>query len=326
MIDGMHANMPADAWYLIDNRAAVADREDDMDDPKKIILISDGTGKTAKRLMDAVLAQYSQYALDYSIENIYQEVRDREAIDEILKSIDDSYLVIFSIISEDLDKYFHEQLQKMEILHINILRPMLITMSKFLGVRPDYRPGILHVVDDKYYKKIDAIGYTVEHDDGGGSLIEEADIILLGLSRTCKTPISMYLACNFGIKVANIPIVNDDVIARNVLRILKPLKQKNIFGLMMHPEILAQAREERSSFMTRESSGQEHVQKYFDLAEVRKEYRYCRELFEKKGWETIDVTRRAIEEVSLEILETRGFYDSENGWTDDAGRKPPTSE
>jgi regulator of PEP synthase PpsR (kinase-PPPase family) len=312
--------MPATAWYLENNRAEAVDREDTMDDPKKIIILSDGTGKTAKRLMDAVLAQYSQYALDYTVENTYQEVRDKKTIDDILKTIDDSYLVIFSIISEELDKYFHEQLQKMEILHLNILRPMLITMSKFLGVRPDYRPGILHVVDDKYYKKVDAIGYTVEHDDGGGSKIENADIILLGLSRTCKTPISMYLACNFGVKVANIPIVNDDIITRNIMRSLRPLDQKKILGLMMHPEVLAHAREERSMFMAGAAADTEQVSKYYDLTEVRKEYRYCRELFERKEYDTVDVTRRAIEEVSLEILDKRGIINGDETWLSSNGR------
>ncbi len=320
MRDGINSDMPVSAMYLENNVREASGREDDMDDPKKIIILSDGTGKTAKRLMDAVLAQYSEYALDYSVEDIYQEVRDKKTLDELLETIDDSYLVIFSIINEELDKYFHERLQEMEILHLNILRPMLITMSKFLGVRPDYRPGILHVVDDKYYKKVDAIGYTVEHDDGGGHMIEDADIILLGLSRTCKTPISMYLACNYGIKVANIPIVNDEVIAGNILRKLAPLKQDRIFGLMMHPEVLAQAREERSFYLTRADSDQGQVQRYFDLDEVRKEYRYCRELFERKGWEAVDVTRRAIEEISLEILEARGIQNGDLDWLNDATR------
>jgi regulator of PEP synthase PpsR (kinase-PPPase family) len=288
-----------------------------MDEPKNIIIISDGTGKTAKRLMDAVLAQYSEYALDYELLHTYKEVRDRKTLDEILDKIDDSYLVIFSIINEDLDKYFHERLQDMEILHLNILRPMLITMSKFLGVRPDYRPGILHVVDHRYYEKVDAIGYTVEHDDGGGSLIEEADVILLGLSRTCKTPISMYLACNFGVKVANIPIVPDDVIKANILKKLIPLKQTSIFGLMMQPEVLAQVREERSQFLARDAAREERFSNYYDIREVRKEFRFSRELFESQGWETIDVTRRAIEEISLEILQNLGLHNGDPGWLKD---------
>jgi hypothetical protein len=207
----------------------------------------------------------------------------------------------------------------MEILHLNILRPMLITMSKFLGVRPDYRPGILHVVDHRYYKKVDAIGFTVEHDDGGGSMIEKADIILLGLSRTCKTPISMYMACNFGVKVANIPIVKDDGITAHIIKRLTHVNQDCILGLMMHPDVLAEAREERSIFMSRDTNQQDQVSRYFDLAEVRKEYRYCRELFEKKEWDTVDVTRRAIEEISLEILQKRGFIDGSE-WDEEGHR------
>jgi regulator of PEP synthase PpsR (kinase-PPPase family) len=205
----------------------------------------------------------------------------------------------------------------MEILHLNILRPMLITMSKFLGVRPDYRPGILHVVDHRYYEKVDAIGYTVEHDDGGGSMIEEAEIILLGLSRTCKTPISMYLACNFGIKVANIPIVPDDIIKTNILKKLAPLKKAHIIGLMMQPEVLAQVREERSQFLARDAAREERFSNYYDIREVRKEFRFCRELCESQDWETIDVTRRAIEEISLEILQNLGLHNGDPGWLKD---------
>ncbi len=317
-------DMPPGAWYLPGEQVVTDDRESDMDEPKNIIIISDGTGKTAKRLMDAVLAQYSEYAVDYTLEEIYQEARDKKALDRILKHVDESYLVIYSIISEDLDKYFHEKLQEREILHLNILRPMLITMSKFLGVRPDYRPGILHVVDDKYYKKVDAIGFTVEHDDGGGRMVDQADIVLVGLSRTCKTPISMYLACNFGLKVANIPIIKNDEMTRSLLKRLKPVAHEKIIGLLMHPEILAHAREERSFYMTGAAMASEDVRRYYDLEEVRKEYRYCRELYEKQGWDDIDVTRRAIEEISLEIMEKRGIRNGSGHWLDDETREGPS--
>lgn len=323
MRKGDFGDLPPDAWYLAGGRTSTADREDFMDEPKNIVIISDGTGKTAKRLMDAVLAQYSEYPVGHTLEETYPQVRDKKAIDDILAKIDDSYLVIYSIISEELDKYFHERLKDMEILHLNILRPMLITMSKFLGVRPDYRPGILHVVDDKYYKKVDAIGYTVEHDDGGGGMLEEADIVLLGLSRTCKTPISMYLACNFGYKVANIPIVNDAEMTKNLLKRVLPIPHEKIFGLLMHPEILAHAREERSYFISRAVMNRDDIRRYYDLDEVRKEYRYCRELYEKYDWEEVDVTRRAIEEISLEILEKRGLRNGSGHWLDDETREGP---
>ena len=178
-----------------------------MNESKKIVIISDGTGKTAKRLMDSVIYQYRGQQVSYSLIEIYKEVRNKGQFDNVLKKIDDDYLVIVSIISDDLMKYIRKALDDRRILHLNVLEPMLNTMSKFLGVHPDYKPGILQIVDDRYYKKVDAIGFTVEHDDGMGKFINEADVILLGLSRTCKTPISVYLACNFGLKAANIPII-----------------------------------------------------------------------------------------------------------------------
>ncbi|UCG60785.1 MAG: kinase/pyrophosphorylase [Candidatus Zixiibacteriota bacterium] len=274
-----------------------------MCEQKKIIIVSDGTGKTAERLMDAVLAQYSENEVGYTLQETYQQVRDKETIDKILMEIDSDYLVIFSIISENLSRYFHEQLAERWILHLNVLEPMLGTMSKFLGVHPDYQPGLLQKIDDRYYRKVDAIGYTVEHDDGRGAMIDQADIILVGLSRTCKTPIAMYLACNHGIKVANIPIVRDPTMETNLLARLDPLDQTRIFGLMMHPEVLAHVREERLLFLAKTAPRQVELREYYDLQEIREDLKFCRNLFSRQKWDTVDVTRRAIEEISLEILD-----------------------
>lgn len=277
-----------------------------MSHPKKIVIISDGTGKTAKRLMDAVLSQYSPNEVDFTLENTYQQVRDKKSFDAIIHNLNDEYLVIFSIISEEFGQYCQDQLTRQSILHLNILGPMLETMSKFLGVHPDYKPGILQIIDDRYYKKVDAIGYTVEHDDGRGPLIEESDIVLLGLSRTCKTPISMYLACNYGMKVANVPVVTDPTMIQNLMGRLTRVKQSSIFGLMMQPDALAQAREERAFFLARTAAPMpfiDDLHRYYDLQEIRSEHRFCRDFFEQAGWPTIDVTRRAIEEISLEILD-----------------------
>ncbi len=276
-----------------------------MDETKKIVIISDGTGKTARRLMDAVLAQYAHQDIEYSLVKTYSEVRAKKQINRILQEIDDDFLVVFSIISKTLNDYFCEKLSKRNILHLNVLKPMISTLSKFLGVHPDYQPGILQKIDDRYYKKIDAIGFTVEHDDGLGQFIGEADIVLVGLSRTCKTPISMYLACNYGMKVANIPIVSNPALTDNLLNKLQPLNRKNIFGLLMQPEILARIREERSHYLAPETK-QTTVELYHDIREVRSELRFCRDLFSAQGWHTIDVTRRAIEEISLEILTKLG--------------------
>jgi regulator of PEP synthase PpsR (kinase-PPPase family) len=274
-----------------------------MEEQKYIVIVSDGTGRTARRLMDAVLAQYAERDLDFSLVNIYQQVRDKQTIDNILAEIDDEYLVLYSIISRKLAKYFHERLAERNILHLSVLKPMLDIMSKFLGVHPEYRPGILQVIDDRYYRKVDAIGYTVEHDDGRGRLHGSAEIVLLGLSRTCKTPISMYLACNHGLKVANIPIVADDTITRNVLEMIKDVPPDRIVGLLMQPEVLMRVREERCRLLGQDLQSHPELDTYCDIREICNEFRYCRELYQTQNWLTVDVTRRAIEEVSTEIIE-----------------------
>ena len=273
---------------------------------KKIVIISDGSGKTAKRLLDAVMVQYYQDDLQYSLVNIYSEVRLKKELNQILKEIDKSYLVLFSIVSSDISDYLDERLEKKKVLHLNVLKPMLDTISKFLGVHPDYQPGLLQILDERYYKKVDSIGYTVKHDDGRGQDIEDADVVLLGPSRTCKTPISMYLACNHGLKVANIPMVRDAVMTQNLFDRIQFIKQRKVIGLLMQPEVLSAVRENRMNILLKKDSHQVKMQKYYDIHEVAVEFRYCRDLFLAQGWKTIDVTRRAIEEIALEIVKKLG--------------------
>ncbi len=273
-----------------------------MDDEiKKIVIVSDGTGKTAQRLMDAVLAQYTDKVL-FSVVDTFQQVRTKERVDSILRRIDDRYLVIFSIISDDLRNYIHDLLEERNILHLNVLEPMLETMSKFLGVHPEYKPGLLQIVDDRYYRRIDAIGYTVEHDDGRGYRTEEAELVLVGLSRTCKTPISMYMACNFGMRVVNIPIVPNERMKEQLLRRISVVDRKIIFGLLMQAEELARAREERAQLLFPDDCGKEELHEYHDVREIRNELRFVRRLYSDENWNTVDVTKRAIEEVAEEIL------------------------
>ncbi|MBD3232780.1 MAG: pyruvate, phosphate dikinase/phosphoenolpyruvate synthase regulator [candidate division Zixibacteria bacterium] len=284
--------------------------EELADEIKKIIIISDGTGKTAKRLMDAVLYQYNTQQVRYKLVKVYQEVRDRKSFDAALKEIGDDYLVVVSIISDDLRAHAHNALMERELLHLNVLEPMLKTMSKFLGVHPDYKPGILQIVDDRYYRKVDAIGFTVEHDDGMGNLINEADVVLIGLSRTCKTPISVYLACNIGLKAANIPIVPDTAMRDSLLKRLQSVEGGVVFGLLMKPDILLRVREERARVLSGDRYKYTCLDEYADIKQIQKELRFCRELFAEIGCPVIDVSRRAIEEVSVEIvsyLQRNGF-------------------
>jgi hypothetical protein len=274
-----------------------------MEDVKKIVIVSDGTGKTAKRLLDAVLAQYSEKEVEYSLEGIYQEVRTRKRLDEVLSKIDDDSLVIFSLISQDLSGYMHQVLEERDVLHLNALEPMLSIMSKFLGVHPDYKPGLLQIIDDRYYRRIDAISYTVEHDDGQGHLIEEADVVLLGLSRTCKTPISMYLACNYGMKAANIPIVPNDAVVNQVKARISLIPRRSVFGLIMHPDVLLHVREERRVFLNGNALIRSDLETYCDPEVIHEEVKFSRRFFTELDIETINVTRRAIEEISKEVMD-----------------------
>jgi len=282
----------------------------DMVEVKKNIIISDGTGKTAKRLMDAVLAQYQMQEVEFSLENIHQAIRTNQQIKEILENIDRDFLVIFSIVSDDLRSYTHRLLHERGILHLNVLEPMLKTMTKFLGFHPDYKPGLLQVIDDKYYSKVDAIGFAVEHDDGRGFQLHNAEIILLGLSRTCKTPISMYLACNPGIRVANIPIIAEPALRFHLLRRLEGIERNKIIGLMMDVDILCAGRAERSQVMADDPHARQSLKKYCDPAEIKAEIKFCKLLFEELQIEVLNVTRRAIEEVSLEVLDNAGLLPS----------------
>lgn len=281
-----------------------------MSEVKKIVIISDGTGGTAKRLMDAVLVQYDKADVEYLLEETYQQVRTIKDVDKVMREIEDDHLVLFTMISKKHADYLHKHLTARGILHLHVLQPMVKKISKFLGVHPDYKPGILQIVDDLYYRKIDAIGFTVGHDDGRGSQIDQADAVLLGLSRSCKTPISVYLACNWGLRVANIPVVRDATITEALLRRLVLVKSKRIIGLLMDPKQLAHLREERSGILDRTRKG--HLKDYYDARAVAQEYRFCRDLFAAREWQTVDVSHRAIEEVSKEILHHLGIPNTDS--------------
>ena len=274
-----------------------------MSKAKKIVIISDGSGRTAKRLMDAVLVQYDQSDTRYSSVNIFSQVRSKRELDRILQEIDPTSLVLSSIISHDHSQYLDKALVTRKVLHLNVLQPMLDTMSKFLGVHPGYKPGLLQIIDDRYYRKVDSIGYTVEHDDGRGPAPEKADAVLVGPSRTCKTPLSMYLSCNYGLKVANVPIIRDNALIENLMNRLSLVPSGHIVGLLMQPEILTRVRESRVEMLAKQNRHQARLQSYCDIREVAGEFRYCRNLYVSKDWYTVDVTRRGIEEVSQEILE-----------------------
>lgn len=272
-----------------------------MGKTRQIVIVSDGTGKTATRLMDAVLAQYNKKDEHFPVVHTYQNIRTQKEIRRVLKEVSDDCLVIFSIITRDHRSYFREALEKRQVLHLDVLEPMLSRLSKFLGFHPEYKPGLLQVIDDQYYKKIDAIGYTVEHDDGGGYRMEEADLVLVGPSRTCKTPISIYLSCNLGLKVANIPILGDMSHQEYLLEKLKPIDTGIIFGCYMQLSELARIRGERTKLLYKDDTVAPGDLSYQNRWEIQEEIHSCEKLYKQQRWKIIDVTSRSIEEISQGI-------------------------
>jgi regulator of PEP synthase PpsR (kinase-PPPase family) len=289
-----------------------------MGDTKKIVIISGGTGETALRLMHAILAHYPEADIDYALEKTHRYVRSTEQLEKILSEIPDDRLVLFSIITEELRNHLQDALKSRTLRYLNILEPMRQTMQDFLQFNPNYESGILQ---KKYgrYKKMDAITFTVRHDDGMGTRIEEAELVLVGPSRTCKTPISMYVATNYGLKVANIPVVPDMAMVSQLLKRLLDVSPRIIFGTVMKPEVLASIRGTRTRLISGHSVVDDSLVAYQELEAIEKELLFCRRLYSAQNWEIIDVTERAIEEISSTLI-SELVISMERALEDDVGQ------
>ncbi|MFA6587645.1 MAG: pyruvate, phosphate dikinase/phosphoenolpyruvate synthase regulator [Patescibacteria group bacterium] len=278
------------------------------EDIKKIIVVSDSTGSTANRVLGAVLAQYKKLDISFCVEHIYREVRTRKQVDQILATIDDDYMVVFTIVIEDLRHYFHDKLEERGILHLNVLGPMLRTCKRFLGVVDHYQPGLTVKLDEAYDHRVKAVHFALEHDDGNGLRLKDAELVLVGPSRCGKTPLSMYIASVAGLWVGNIPIVPLETMKADLLRRLKEVDPSKIVGLFISADELLKHRQERSEKLGINSS-QVGLGVYHDFSAIRQEIIFCRRLYKKQDWPVIETTRRAYEEVAVEILAAVGFPD-----------------
>ena len=258
---------------------------------KPIFVISDSTGDTAERLLHAVLSQFSDMKpkvirksyirTEGQIEAIVREARDKEG------------MILFTFVSEDLRNMMREEALKTGLLAVDPLGPLLTAMSYFLGTTPQSMPGLLHRVDTDYFSRIEAVQYTVKHDDGQETLsIDQADIVLVGPSRTAKTPLSIYLA-QFGYKVANIPIILNLSLPKDLQRVA----QNKVVGLVIDPYRLREIREARMLKFTHKIPG------YAEIQQITEELAYCRELYRQNPkWGIVDVTGRAVEEVTTDVI------------------------
>lgn len=256
----------------------------------QVFIVSDATGETAETVMLAALSQFKKK--DMIITRI-SNVRTEEHIRSIVKdAVELKGLIVYTLVSERLRNALKEEAYKYEVLTIDIIGPILDTLTSYLGKSPQAKPGLIHKVDELYFKRIEAIEFTVKHDDGQNlRTIGEADIVLVGVSRSTKTPLSVYLAKE-GWKVANIPIVLDIALPHELFF----MNQSKIVGLTVDPEKLSNIRRVRLRHLGQEQSA------YADIDHVSQEVIYCKNICRKSKWPIINVTNRAVEEVASEIV------------------------
>ena len=263
-----------------------------MNQKYNVYLVSDSTGETLDRIFLSLKSQFSNFEYE---KKEFAFIRTEQQIDKIIKeciSLENS-LILYTIVETKLAKYISKQSEKKNIPCFGILGNLILSFSKLLNQKAIHKPSAQHVLDDDYYKRIEAIQFTMSHDDGKKvDDIDEADVILLGVSRTSKTPTSLYLA-NRGFKTINIPLVLDQKIPAS-------LKQNNkacIVGLVADPDRLADIRRNRVAIM------KDHkLKEYTDLIFIKKEILESKTLFKKNNWPIIDVTRRSVEETAASIL------------------------
>lgn len=255
-------------------------------------LVSDATGET---LMTVGRAAAVQYATVSAIEHVYPLVRSQKQLDRVLTEIEaNPGIVLYTLVDHELSDRLTTKCREFGCPCLSVLEPVLAMFQNYLGAASTPRVGAQHMLNAEYFQRIDALNYTMMHDDGQlPENWEEADVLLMGVSRTSKTPTSIYLA-NRGVKTANMPLVPGIALPPQLDLLQKPL----IVGLFASPERIVQIRENRilSLNATQDKSS------YVDRTAVAEEIAASRRLFNARNWPIIDVTRRSIEETAASII------------------------
>ncbi len=255
-------------------------------------MVSDSTGETLITVARAVAAQYSHVT---AVEHVYPLVRSQKQLDRVLAEIEESPgIVLFTLLEEELVSRLEAKCKDINIPSLSIIGPVLQLFQAYLGTTTSPRVGAQHTLNAEYFKRIDALNYTMMHDDGQHvEGLEEADVVLVGVSRTSKTPTSIYLA-NRGVRAANVPLVLGIPIPRQ----LETLKNPLVVSLHASPERLIQVRQNRLLGL----GAKVDDDAYIDRQAVTDEVLYARKLSAKHDWALLDVTRRSIEETAAAVL------------------------
>jgi regulator of PEP synthase PpsR (kinase-PPPase family) len=270
-----------------------------MSNTYQIYLISDSTGETLDRIFLALKAQFIN--IEYNVHS-YSFTRTENQILKILEDAksNKNSVILYTIVDNNLAKYLANLSHEKKIPCFGVLGNLILNFSKILNQEATHEPSGQYVLNEEYYKKIEAIQFTMNHDDGNMiNDIEKSDIILVGVSRTSKTPTSIYLA-NKGFKTSNIPLVNENSIP-------KKLKDNPgltcVIGLNTEPDRLADLRKNRMSFLKENEN-----KRYTGIENIKKEILGAKKTFQKYKWPSIDVTRKSVEETAASIIKIHEIY------------------
>ena len=270
-----------------------------MKNTYKIYLISDSTGETLDRIFLALKAQFLN--IEYKVHS-YSFTRTENQIFKILEDAEQNKnsIILYTIVDNNLAKYLAKVSENKNIPCFGVLGNLILNFSKILNQKATHEPSGQHILNEEYYDRIEAIQFTMNHDDG--NLINEvnkSDIILVGVSRTSKTPTSIYLA-NKGFKTSNIPLVNENSLPESLK---KNPQMTCVVGLSTEPERLADLRKNRMNSLKET----ENIQ-YTDLENIKKEVLEAKKTFQKYKWPLIDVTRKSVEETAASIIKIHEIY------------------
>jgi regulator of PEP synthase PpsR (kinase-PPPase family) len=262
-------------------------------DKLKVVVISDGTGETASAITRAAMTQFQEKEIFFTR---YKNIRTKEQIDAIFQEAAIHHdIVVYTIVSVELRAYIAELSKRDHVRSVDVMGPLLTVFSNFFEAEPNYQPGLLHAVNDQYFKRVAAIEFTLNHDDGRNiNSLEEAEVVLVGISRTSKTPLSMYLSLE-GIKTVNVPIVMGVTLPEKLFQV----DQRKIFGLTIDPDELFKIRKNRLSRLGLSNDEGD----YADISKVTQEIEWANKIFsENKRWPVFNVTGKALEETAAEIM------------------------
>ncbi len=270
-----------------------------MTNTYEIYLISDSTGETLERIFLALKAQFLN--IEYKVHS-FSFTRTENQILKILEGAEKNKnsIILYTIVDNNLAKYLANVSENKKIPCFGVLGNLILNFSKILNQKATHEPSGQHILNEEYYNRIEAIQFTMNHDDGNLiHEIEKSDIILVGVSRTSKTPTSIYLA-NKGFKTSNIPLVNHNSLPEKLK--LNP-KMTCVVGLSTEPERLADLRKNRMNSLKETENT-----KYTDLENIKKEVLNAKKTFQKYKWPLIDVTRKSVEETAASILKIHEIY------------------